>query len=376
LFIYQIGDVILRGITQYSTPASWRGEAIQNLANSQVFFNNAYMMPEPAGISVSGTIWEYNSEPAYKQLQRLFRIGGRPYTDIIGYEVDEHNNVSWYHTYGFVRSIDRSYDIENNLPNESLEISLELEANPFWTPLNRYNWFAYYGDDILQPFDLIENGTIIEYTAVSQEALVGDTNRLSHPSNVVPFQSAPEFKFYKRTYSDKYKLYNLEYWERFSNYIHHQEATNNSSLATYYVSALGSGDIKSLHAFRNLTTTGTISIVVDSEYSTNNIIQHTSEISLSQLASNAIDKTTYNGTNLSAFNSNTVLYCGIDTYPISFILQDGYPLIDNVTGNLFIPYWTYEFRAPGDLIGMKNKVTYSIPSSQIEFSYLHISRMV
>lgn len=375
MFIYQIGDVILRGITTYSTPASWRGEAIQNLANSQVFFNNAYMMPEPANISVSGSIWEYNTEPAYKQLQRLFRIGGRPYTDIIGYEVDECNNVSWYHTYGFVRSIDRTYDIDTNIPNESLEVSLELEANPFWTPLNKYNWFAYYGDDLLQPFDLIESSSIVSYTVPSQEELVGDTNRLSHPDNIVPFHSAPEFKFYKRTYSDKYKLYNPIYWEEYSKYIHQQSPTNNVSLATYYVTALGSGDIKSLHAFRNLTTTGTINIDVDSEYSSNNIITHSSTISLTQLLINLIDKTTYNGNNFTGFNANTTLYCGIELYPISFVMHEGYPLIDNTTGNLAIPYWTYEFRAPGDLIGIRNKITYTM-HPQIEFSYLHTSRMV
>jgi hypothetical protein len=397
MFIYQVGDVVIRGFAEHSTPVEWKNEGLQNEFSSTVFYNSLYPLPEIASYSVSGTIAAHRGNTASRQLVDLMRNGGRPYIDIIGYlpnaccEVGSSCSiccgvsecVRWYHTYGRISSVERTYTLDESVsdPLASLEISFELEANPYWEPLNKYLYIPIYGDVIPNVFELEENGTPLDITLGVQEKVVGVTNLIHHPCQVAPFHYEPEFVWVKRRFVNSFLLYDTAYWDDWndSSFVYAQSLSTSSLMRSYTVSSPHSGSVRTLHAFGHIEfgTGHDLVITVNSEYSPFNIIATTSTLNLEYLDDNLRSYGVANSVGLAATGLSTdiVLYSQNDVYPHSFMIKDGYPVYDSRTNELFIPKWDFSTRCPGELIGIRNKVDISFtlawPTNEVGALHLH-----
>ena len=400
MFIYQVGDVVVRGFAEHSTPVAWRNEGLQNEFSSTVYYNSLYPLPEIANYSVSGTIAAHRGKTASKQLVDLMRNGGRPYIDIIGYLPNACCAVGvpcdvccgvpecarWYHTYGRISSVERTYSLDESVadPLASLEVSFELEANPYWEPLNKYLFIPVYGDLIPNVFDLEESNTPLDISKHVEVKTVGTTNIVMHPCQVAPFHYEPEFVFVKRRYQDKWKLYNTIYWNDWndSSFVYGNSLSTGPTSRNYTVSSLHSGAIKTMHAFSDLTwNTGQDKayIYVEAEYTHYNLKNTLSVLNLSILDANLKSYGIANSVPMTSTGlaSDVVLYTEADKYPHSFMLKNGHPVIDTRTNELFIPKWEFSERCPGELFGIRNKVTvyFSLSFPTIQVGALHLHRV-
>lgn len=393
MFIYQIGNVIIQGFAEHSTPVSWRGSITQPEQSNEIFFSNYYKLPEVSRLSINGTIKCFKDVTPITQLEKLMRIGGIPYIDIIGYTPNTccrpgipcgicggssfGTPVNWWQTYGMIRSVNRNYslDVDHNEQLVALGINLEVDANPLWRPLNRYMWFPYYADDEPDTFSLILEDASNPDDETDDDGqfseIVNGLELYYHPPETALWHFQPQFKFYKKSFTNRYLLYNPDYWADFYDdiyaYGNSLSTYGASSSLSYTIENSWSGDIKTLHAFGNLPTSGLITITIQHELSPFNVVESVSEIDLADLTTAVSDP--------DVSLSPSVIYAGTDDIATSFGINGAYNALATFTstGGLFVPAWTYSHRCPGELFGLKCQVTIEKPTT-VTYGSLHLFR--
>lgn len=195
MFIYQIGDQILRGYASISSNVSFSDTSYMSDSNNRIYFNSRFQKLEPVQINVSGELYIYNNTTPYKQLSDLISVAGKPYVDIIGYMPSEYkfgyneinfnnsdvDDARWFYTYGQVLSVDRTMGFEED-HNTSMPLNVTIAINPVWIPLNEWVWYAEY--------ELSNIKTVTQIPITLEKSVL--------PREVVDFNYAPHFRFYKR----------------------------------------------------------------------------------------------------------------------------------------------------------------------------------
>lgn len=397
MFIYQIGDTVIRGFASHSSPVSFRGEASQSDYSSLVTFSNNYTLPDITELTISGVISCLNDRGQITPLINLMKIAGKPYIDIIGYLPNTcccvglpcsvcggqqpDNGVYWWHTYGMVTKVSRDFTLDPSYDEQlvTIPVTINVKINPMWQPLNPYLWFAYHGKDVIDPFTMEPDypnnlSDEVEDEANRESVLVAGMERYFHPETVVPFHYEPEFVFVKKRLLNQYLLYSGNYWNDWDTtdirIFGRQPA---SGLTAYQTDPSFNAICRTMHCFNNLQISGSLTITVENEITPYNIVTSVSTIDLAELYN------TLNTIEYGNITSDYTLYCATDDLASSFVMIGSSSTLEPVrsiyTGNLLIPNWQYEHRCPGELIGARNKVTITKHAST-GYGCLHLYRMV
>lgn len=401
MFIYQIGNQIVRGFARHSSGVTWRGKATQPEQGTVVTFNNYYSLPETTKLSLSGNLACNRSSAPLVSLNGLMKLGGKPYIDVVGYLPNEcccvgqtcsycngesQNGVHWFHTYGQITDISRDWNLDESSHDQFtlIPISIQLEVNPLWQPLNQYLWFPYYPTNELDTFSNLivddpSNFPTDEETVDNLQVIkmMNNVELYYHPEQVVPFHFEPEFMFYKKTFIEawKYILYDPFFWEDWDlSQLKVFGKTWSSGLVTYTTEPTFNAMAKTMYCFDTLPTSGTLTITVQNEVTPFNVETSVSSIDLAQLHA-TLNTAEYGNTSV----ANVSLYVASDDIATSFVIKAGgsfAPLRSVFTGNVMIPNWNYPHRCPGELIGSKSKVTLTKPNVNVRHACLHIYRTV
>lgn len=386
MFIYQIGNQIITGIAEHSSSINWKGEINQSAQSSRVSFTNRYTIPEATKIKLNGLLScsRYPS-PVYA-LNDFMKLGGQPYLDIIGYlpdvNTDQCSNQAeleplWFHTYGMITSIERSYTLDISTANQfdTVELSLEMTINPQWMPLNRFMWFPYYGDDILDTFSLAGLASNINPAPeVTEDADVGGAPLYVSPTGVLSWTYDYNFVFYKRQNLNPMLLYVTSKWDHWTNSVQGYGSSYASADLQYTVQNPYNGEFKYIHSFSNLTSSSDdLKIEVEAEVIPGTLKTFTSTLDITALH-NILLLSEYGGTGLT---TGMRLYCGNDELVNSFILLNNNYIRSNITGQILVPEWDYETRYPGELLGNKCIVTINDnEASSTDYGYLVLNRAI
>lgn len=368
MFIYQIDKLTIRGIVEHDTPVNFKGDTIQPVQFSKVGFSNRYSVPEATKVKLRGTITNRKGDnPAYK-LNEFIKLGGIPYIDVIGYLpnnfCDTEDVVYWFHTYGMITSVDRNYKLDTSNGYDQfaiMELNLELIINPFWTPLNRYQWFPYYQADVPDIFilndinesdrsDFDYDDTVIQ-EMVSGVELGSGTTPLYQIPTVLDWHFETPFTFHKNSTYDLKGLYNPAYWEKWAITDQGYGIDEDDEVNNFVITNQFSGDVLYYHYFTDLNTTDEIIVEVQSEFG-NTLLVNVSTLDIDQV-NNVLGTDEFGNTSLAG---KKVVITNDGLYP-SFILNASYEMItSNVTGQVYQPEWEYNTRFPGELFNQRNLV--------------------
>lgn len=402
MFIYEIGGEIIRGIAEHASSLSWKGDNQQSSQNALVYFTNRYAVPEAVEIKLKGSINIDKDVDPLNKLHRIIKMGGLPYIDIIGYlpstmaheaycDTDvENNQIYYFHTYGMITKVDREYtlDLETDNQFQIMSLDLELTINPYWTPLNRYLWFPYYGADVPDVFELSQRFTEVGeetwletyYDIPVIEKRNADTNKpIYHtPMGLVDWHFDAPFVFYKNQSYDPNMLYDPIYWSDWCRYneqgIGYGFDVFSGTNASYACGNAFSGDIKYLHAFKQPTPANDIYLDVTTEVSPMEIKTYRSRLNCLALHS-ILQQPEFGSTGLTA---NHIIFVGNDELTTSFVMNSAMQIVtSSITGQVLVPEWEYETRMPCELFGSRNSVLINEGDMKVlEYAVLLLNRVL
>lgn len=379
MFIYQIGNEVIRGIAEHTTSVKWTGEDKQSSQFPLVSFTNRYSVPETVEVKLKGVLNIHKDVNPITKLNRIIKMGGSPYIDIIGYlpsgfngapycAVPETDLVNYFfHTYGMITDVDREYNLDTDTDDQFqvLELSMTLKINPYWTPLNRYMWFPYYHDDVPDSFELsqlytdsVADTTWLEtyYDRTAIEGRNSLTNKPYYitPTGILDWHYRAPFTFYRNQSYDTNLLYSSYYFPEWCKYSEQGVGYQSSAdITSLIVSNPFSGDIKYLHIFDFLNPADMISVEITSEISPFEIRTHTSTFDCSILH-NILLQPEFGGGGMA---SSTQIVVGNDEIASCYVMNGFNQIIrSSITGQILVPEWTYTTRMPCELFGGKNRI--------------------
>lgn len=262
-----------------------------------------------------------------------------------------------------ITNVDRNYKFNSSDGEQFalLELDLELVINPYWTPLNRYQWFPYFNHDVPDIFILNEqnesdrsdfdydNTVILEM--VSGIELGSGTTPLYQSPTIVDWHYAAPFTFQKNSTYDTNGLYNPAYWPKWAFTEQGFGTDEDDEINNIVITNQFSGDILYYHYFTDLNTTSEIVVEIQSEFG-NTLLTNTSTLDISQI-NNVLGTDEFGNTSLAG---KKVIITNDGVYP-SFILNSNYEMItSNVTGQVYQPEWEYSTRFPGELFNQRNLI--------------------
>lgn len=375
IYIHQVGEFVLRTESTNLAPLrvdlsrSFRGAARQSAMGIKTTYTQSYQLPDPQDVEISGTIICDNCISVSDQINRMMSLGGVPYIDIIGYlpnaccgsgectcgSIISRSGVRWVTTTGMITKISRAVELSDsgNHPGSAMEVTLSLSLDPYWYPLNHFQWDVIYGTDAVDDWEPLDS--------------------LSHFSGYYPLYPSRRVVFKRKHYSQFHlpyvpTLWTYEYYDQ-DEYVVSPLQTRVRSYSVYPNAARWSAPAASIYAFRNLTPTGTISIDVQSVIAPGNRQLSQSFLSLDVLDS-LLDDYGHGG-----LLGTDIILATEGLYTPGFILRAGAPL--TYLGNLIIPEWSYPDEAPGQLLGRNCTVTFeNLPSEYVETAWLHTYRML
>lgn len=371
IFLYQIGmDRITAQPTnfaglQINLPRKFKISVAQGFGNSKASFNNYRQFPELQDVDVTGTFLCANCESVSDQFNRLLSMSGKPHIDIIGYLPNDcccvgescgecgncqgEKAVTWMTTTGVIESVERSYTIDGSAPYPAgmMEVSFKMTLDSYWYPLNPYIWYP-------------------EYNSAPYDSFARDTDFVK---SILPTRvdSNSTFSFWKRNYSDTLGFYDTNLWVDMFN---SEDGTANilspvaGTSLRYRVRSPRSrwaAPPSSFYAFSNLPQTGEISIVVESEIAPFFSQEFTSSLDL---------EGDLNGLINFGIQPGDILIVSDNLTAPGFVLRDGAFVPTGVTSTQLVPRWEYSTNSPGELLGVDNYVTITVPTG-VEVAYLH-----
>lgn len=375
IFIYQIGEFVaniesssLAGL-KIDLPRSFRGGLAQPANGVNAYYTHTRQLPELQDVQISGTIVCGDCLSVTDQINRLMAMGGVPFLDIIGYlpnaccgsgecscggALDGHA-VQWVTTTGMITKIDRATSVEDdgNLPTNAMEISLSLVLEPYWYPLNRFQWDVVYGTDSVSDWDSLTS--------------------ILHWPGTYPRQPDGHFVFRRKHYEKFHLPYAPNLWTyRYYDQAHFLVSAPQTRIRQYTVSpntTRWNAPPQSVYAFKNLPTVGTIYIDVESQLAPG---RH--PISQSSLSLDGLNEMLFDYGYIGLVSSD-IVYATDGLYAPGFIVREGEVL--TYQGRVIVPEWDYAEEAPGQLLGRANKVTFqNLPDDQVEVAWLHTYRLL
>lgn len=350
MIIYQVGNIVVKGLVELETAPSWRVNTTQSANDSRVSFgNNVYPLSNVTEVTITAHLNSRGFDSAQAQFRRLMQFGGVSNLDIIAYDYDVCGCVRWWFTYGEISSVSKPLSIENDV--DHIEVTITFSVNPLWEPLDKYFWFPYYGRDVLTP------------------SLYGNIDDASpqknnFPCKVLPFVRQAKFVFYKHSFTYDFPLLYTS-WKDFTEIGQGGGADFlDTQLDSYeFSNTFGSG-FNNLIGFTNLPDSGTLTLTVESIVNGHEFVTHESSIDLAELNAILLDAE-FGG---SGITGNTYILVTNAGVPNTFLFDtsndpydDWHMIRSSVTNNVLIPNWTYSYRAPGDMFGTWSKITIERP---------------
>lgn len=364
IFIYQIGNVLIRPVESSSagfsleSNRSFKADVTQSRSGYDITLNSI-RSPEPMEISLKNSFLCSSCRPNSQQMSEIMSIAGVPYIDIIAYIPNPccplHGQCSvcngqgsnlWLHTYGIVKSINRSVDYQTF--TEGVQpYDMDLVLNTYWTPINKRSWSLSYGS---VPTSLFDQGT--------EEVL-------AFPENVMPFSSeSNSVYFYKRQTSDEF-YYDPDNWPTFygtESSVVSSWTPNSKNIYVAPSTKVWNFLPSSIYAFTNLPDSGDLEINVIGEFAPFQVQEYTSSISIGLIDSDLREQGFF------GLLETDILYVGnIQQGRKSVIFRDG-EFLD------YAPIWNnYPRDHAGQLIGLNNRVDLNMPNGVLA-SWLHTYR--
>lgn len=382
MFIYQIDKIPIRGVAEHQSNVSFKGEIIQPRQVEKVGFTNRYSVPETTKIKLRGTLTTRKDISPLNYLHSLIKIGGIPYIDVIGYLpndfCDSEDQTFWFQTYGMITNIDRNYRLETNTSEQfsTMELDLELVINPYWTPLNRYQFFPYYGDDVPDFYELNEinetDRSAFDYDDQAIQEIVSATVPLYINPTIVDWSFVTPFVFYKNSSYDPKRLYNPIFWEKWALTAQGLASDNSDTINDIVHYNDFSGDILFTHYFQNLSGSDEIIVTIESEFG-NTLLTNTSTLDLTAL-DNLLATDEYGNTSLVA---KRIIVTNGGPYS-SFVLDGNLDLvISSITGLPLLPDWEYSTRYPCELFPQHNRITINNGDErEFDYAFLFLNRVL
>ena len=346
IFIHQIGNVVIPFEASSVAPLkldmerNFRGDANQPAGGVTTVLTQYRGLPEPKKITLNATLVSQDGRSASAQLNDLLSLGGVPYIDVIGYVPDIAVDcgaqapsfpVQWLMTTGMITRITPTTEVNGKgvHPAEALEVSIDLLLDPFWYPIDKFQFQVQYGSLEATLFTPV---TLLEY----------DPQRLP--------RAPGRFVFRRKNYLNWYTGYTPQVW-----------TTDYYTADSFKVSPLQVLDYSyqvapdrsrwgapptAVYALSNLPTTGTLTIQVESEYSPGRLLTHESTLDLGALSTRLADDY-----DLGGILPGDVLIVSDSLHAPGFLLRDDTPLTFN--DRLVKPEWVYPYESPGQLIGSR-----------------------
>lgn len=364
-------------------PRSFKVNVSQGFGNPKAVFGGFGQYPEPLELSLTGTFMCSDCESVSDQFNRLLSMAGKPHIDVIGYlpndccctgsscgkcgDCQGDRPVTWLTTTGTIESVERGYEVsgDTQYPGSMMSVSFKMILDAYWYPMNSYVWYPQYG---AEPYD-----------SFRQDA---DLVKGILPTHV---DERSRFYFWKRNYVNENLLYDPLNWSemyRYDDAVYSPGFIPNVSAEFRYRVRVPrtrwAASPTSLYAFRNLPTDGEIRITVNSEIAPFQTQSFESTIDIVSLFTEAfvigIDTSEFYPTQYDSLIVDDGLY-----HP-GFVFKDSLKSFmqipnDDWTDSLrtLVPLWTYDTRAPGELLGVDNYVTIETPP-EVEIAYLHTFR--
>lgn len=299
--------------------------------------------------------------------QRLITLVGLP-THLIGYSdldccgfdclcgAGSDMHVGWFETIGVLTSVSPT-GIENR---DEMEISITIEYQAVWTPLNRVFW--EYGD-----------WSRLLYLAPQETPYQYVNAAYAYPTPDMVFSSRVCQQFKRHAYLDPLIGYDPNYWVAVLDDLapgytdigraFTWQTNSGKTYQPFCDPANWSAPPSSVYAFRNLPHANGTEIVIDIERNARGVFERETErIKLDLFdMDNKLDAAGYLG-----LLDTDILYIGDLLYKPSMILRDGAFLE-------FRPTFSYEQDHPGFLMPGKNQVSIEVPF-EAEFAAYHLWR--
>lgn len=243
--VYQLGTQRLhlwRTAIEDEPPTAIRGNSTNLTGSPYRLWSDARFLVDEPQVEFSGQVFGTFRQTSSAQIAALRRLSGYP-IDVIAYTVE--SVPVWLHTFGYITSVEpRKPDL---LEPTSVSVAVDLQS--FWEPLNMLVW--KFTDLSIDPFQ--RRDTPIRFVA-SQTPGLGRTIN-------------PRFEESERWVRLNFKtnnwLYDPASWE-----VSHPQGSDSKSWSeggwfTIDTDAdVWNAPPRSLYAFRNLPTTGAITIKV------------------------------------------------------------------------------------------------------------------
>lgn len=375
IYIYQIGNVNVGNIIpsditgiEVDLSRKFRGDAKQSQFSPNTYFTGGIQLPEPMEVTISGSILCRSCISVNDQFNALLSVAGRPYVDVIGYLPNDccttqgtcgcsggEHAVNWLHTTGFIKEVKRQWEKEEAgevRPEQGMEVEIEAVFSTYWMPLNPYVWEPYLDGGIVDGFRALN--TPVKHNFPKEVfQLTLDGKRLMVMN--------------KKRYRDEAALYNIDLWPEMFDY-RNGRGRGWKEWESYKVSpsiSAWSAPSSAIYAFKNLPTSGTLEIIVESEIIPYEIDEHSSTLDLESVDTLLAD----NG--FTGLEETDIIIATDSLYAPGFIIRDGEIL--KLNGTPLKPLWTYEYSCVGQLLGVNNQVTIDTPNDVLS-AHLHVHR--
>lgn len=375
IFIHQIGPFVSRfestniAPLRLDLPRTFRGGLRQPAMGTKTAYTATRQLPDTQEVEISGTFICQDCISVSDQINRLMSLGGVPHLDIIGYLPNAccgsgdcscgglvtRDDVRWITTTGMITKVSRAVELNDsgNYPGSVMEVSMTLVLEPYWYPLNRFQWEPIYGTDAVDDWEVLTT--------------------LQHFGGLYPKHPGSRIVFRRKHYAAFHlpytpALWTYEYYDQ-DEYVVSSFQTRTRSYSISLNSARWSAPPSSLYAFRNLPVSGMLYIDVYSTISPGN--RHYTQSFLSLDSLNQLLSDYGHG----GLYGTDIVMATDGLYSPGFVLRSGSPLTNG--SQIIVPEWSYVDEAPGQLLGRNSTITFeNLPSEHVEVAWLHTLRLL
>lgn len=357
LKLFQIGNTPIHFHQQrwHGWEAKGRSKTTEALWSHQFFFQNRQFQPDQQTLKIQSIVVDQAGRTARQQVERLKQLVDFP-TTVFAYDLHRagalnscacgsygREDMMWYSNVGILNSVNEDSD-----SGDYIEVTLAITVNAYWTSLNRYLWSWQGGefDPLYPPLVTTPYENFIQqYPKIIGE--FGSSHWAKRPIN-------------------KLIAYDPDLWAK-------QHLSTGLKLETGVGATWGAGNHAyygddeewsapplSMYAFKNVPTSGTISIYVQRTKNVYDAVEDLTTINLTQTNTNLL------AAGLAALQTTDILYVGDGNPKPGFIVRGGV-VIEKVLSVAYPAAW------PGQLSPGRNGVRFVLPGST-QAAYLHSNR--
>lgn len=372
LILYQLGDLPLfhgiKGVNgtpvKLEVTSEWRTPSTKftDVGGEYSFLPLTRSIPESKELELKGTLAPSKGFTPEQMLEHLKFLGGRRNTPIIAFSLENIDAdccgdgcagyLRWLINNAIITDIDPRYESQSDSSVwgfDVIEVSFSVTLDPVWRGLNPWLWeYRPWNERIINPLD--ENNSQVSFD-----------NQFTTPIELSDLHENGYFYRWQSVLSDL----NPAFWAL----VHQTDFPTGqgsdyrdfTTIEFYSHPSRWSAPPRSIYAFRGLSATGSISIIIKKPigYFQNQFIEETSSLDLVQLDAD-LAAAGYFG-----LQSSDEVFTGLAHPFPGFVKRNG-AVLPSIR-----PRWIYSGTYPGETGSGYNIIEFQSTASSGQIAYVH-----